>query len=137
MLCCFFVTTIGWFAWNAFLSGVFAATPSGTYAIHGTFTNFWGRDAYWWLTLFVVLAIMGLMELFMKAVKRNLVISGMWKWPPWNRRRIDNNAEEWDVELWQEMEQDPEIWERFKRLARNEELDGTASADDEHLELHG
>jgi phospholipid-translocating ATPase len=119
----FFVTTAGWFAWSAFLNGIYAPNPSGPYVVKSAFTQLYGRDPYWWLTLFSVLGIIGLLEMVMKTVYRNLVVLGMWRWPPWQRRRFGDNAEEWDLEFWQEMEQDPVVWERFKKMARDEDVD--------------
>lgn len=116
----FFVTTIGWFAWNCFLSGVFAASPSGPYAIRDTFIHLWGDDPVWWATMFVVLGILGLIELAGKTVKRNLRVAGLWKLRPWRKDGAAENAEEVDLEVWQEMEQDPVVRERLRRMARDE-----------------
>jgi phospholipid-translocating ATPase len=53
-------------------------------------------------------------------MKRNLIIAGLW--PHWLGGGGDN-----DVDVWQEMEQDPVIREKMKRLALDEadELSGT------------
>jgi phospholipid-translocating ATPase len=129
----FFITTTGWFAWVSFLDGVYAAKPSGTYNIRDSFTHLWGRDPLWWATLFIVLGIIGLLEILMKAVKRKLIITGVWKWRPWQKSKDDINAEEWELEVWQELEQDPVLWEKLKKMAR----DGDDSADvgyDEELD---
>lgn len=126
----FFLTTGGWFAWTAFLNGVYALGPSGAYNIRDTFTQAWGRDPTWWLTMIVVLGIMGFLELAAKTLKRNLTIWGLWNWPPWRqRRRYGNNVEEWGLGFWQEMEQDPVVWERFKSMARDEDPDDLDDGD--------
>jgi len=121
----FFVTTIGWFAWNGFLDGVYAAKPSGPYAIRDTFTNTFGRDPTWWGTLFLVLGFLGLMDLVVKVAKRNLRVSGLLRWPPWGEKSKEDDdgivADELELEIWQELEQDPVIWEQLKRMARDEE----------------
>lgn len=119
----FFITTIGWFAWLAFLDAVYAPSPSGPYAIRNSFTHLFGDDAVWWSTLFIVLGLIGLMEIVMKCCKRLLVIGGLWQWPPWGQSRRDDNIEEWDVELWQELEQDPAMRQRLQRLSRDEPED--------------
>ncbi|KAJ3514011.1 hypothetical protein NM208_g15104 [Fusarium decemcellulare] len=124
----FFITTIGWFAWLSFLDGVYAGSPSGPYAIRNSFTELFGDDAVWWSTLFIVLGLIGLMEIVMKCSKRLLLIAGLWEWPPWRRSRRGDNIEEWDVELWQELEQDPAMRERLKRLCRDEPVE----EDDDH-----
>ncbi|KAF4337101.1 phospholipid-transporting ATPase DNF3 [Fusarium beomiforme] len=119
----FFITTIGWFAWLCFLDAVFGAKPSGPYAIRDSFTHLFGADPVWWATLFIVLGLMGLFEIVLKCVKRLLLIAGLWDWPPWGKSRRGENIEEWDVELWQELEQDPALRERLKRLARDEQVE--------------
>lgn len=117
---CFFVTTIGWFAWQCFLSGVYAPAPSGAYDIHDSFIQLWGDDAVWWGTMFVVLGILGLVELAGKTIKRNLRVAGIWKLTPWRKSGLTDNVEELELELWQEMEQDPVIRERLRKLAHGE-----------------
>ncbi|CVK83595.1 related to ATPases [Fusarium mangiferae] len=119
----FFVTTIGWFAWLSFLDAAYAGSPSGPYAIRNSFTEQFGADAVWWATLFIVLGLLGLFEIVLKCVKRLLLIAGLWDWPPWGKSRRGENIEEWDVELWQELEQDPTLRERLKRLARDEQVE--------------
>ena len=126
----FFLTTIGWFAWLSFLDGVYAPTPSGPYNIRYTFRTQWGKDAVWWATLFVVLGALGLMELAMKTVRRNLLVAGVWKWPPWRNRGLSDNIEEWDLELWQELEQDPVIRARLKVLAQDGDADENVLKDE-------
>ncbi|KAF5656588.1 phospholipid-transporting ATPase DNF3 [Fusarium circinatum] len=119
----FFVTTIGWFAWLCFLDAAYAGSPSGPYAIRNSFTELFGDDAVWWSTLLIVLGLLGLFEIVLKCVKRLLLITGLWDWPPWGKSRRGENIEEWDVELWQELEQDPALRERLKRLARDEQVE--------------
>ncbi|TVY70032.1 putative phospholipid-transporting ATPase DNF3 [Fusarium oxysporum f. sp. cubense] len=119
----FFITTVGWFAWLCFLDAAFAGRPSGPYAIRNSFTEAFGADAVWWATLFIVLGLLGLFEIVLKCVKRLLLIAGLLDWPPWGKSRRGENIEEWDVELWQELEQDPALRERLKRLARDEQVE--------------
>ncbi|KAM0203709.1 hypothetical protein ACHAPI_000708 [Fusarium lateritium] len=119
----FFITTIGWFAWLSFLDAAYAPAPSGPYAIRDSFTTLFGDDAVWWATLFIVLGLIGLFEIVLKSVKRSLLMAGLWDWPPWGKSRRGENIEEWDVELWQELEQDPALRERLKRLARDEQVE--------------
>ncbi|KAF7536120.1 hypothetical protein G7Z17_g13093 [Cylindrodendrum hubeiense] len=128
----FFLTTWGWFGWLCFLDAVYAPQPSGTYAIRKGFTTLFGGDAVWWSTVFIVLGLIGLMEIVLKAVKRQLLLAGLWKWPPWKQSRIGDNIEEWDVELWQELEQDPVMRERLRLLCRDEPLD---EGDDPELQI--
>ncbi|KAF4454999.1 hypothetical protein F53441_2560 [Fusarium austroafricanum] len=119
----FFITTVGWFAWLSFLDAAYAPSPSGPYAIRDSFTTLFGDDAVWWATLFIVLGLIGLFEIVLKVVKRFLLLAGLWDWPPWGKSRHGENIEEWDVELWQELEQDPALRERLKRLARDEQVE--------------
>ena len=132
VMCSFFITTWGWFAWLSFLDGVYAPVPSGPYDIRSSFTQRWGDDAVWWATVFVVLGFIGLLELVMKAVKRYLLMAGLWKWPPWKEARAGDNIEEWDLELWQELEQDPVVRARLARLCRD---DITDEDDEAELQL--
>jgi phospholipid-translocating ATPase len=122
----FFVTVSGWFAWNAFLSGVYARAPS-PYSVRDGFTTTFGPDPVWWATLVVVLAVLALMELTFKTVKRNLIMAGLWKLPPWSRwgklgaASGGDSVEEWDLGLWQEMEMDPVVKERLVSICQAEE----------------
>lgn len=119
VMCCFFVTTLGWFAWVAFLDAIYQGTPSGPYDVKYSFRKKWGGDAVWWATLFAVLGGLGLMELTIKVVKRQFIMAGLWKWPPWKKpRSLSENVEEWDLELWQELEQDPTVRAKLKIMAR-------------------
>jgi phospholipid-translocating ATPase len=77
----------------------------------------------WWSTLFIVLGLIGLMEIVMKCSKRLLLVGGLWQWPPWGQSRRGDNIEEWDVELWQELEQDPAMRQRLQRLSRDKPVD--------------
>ncbi|KAL6816090.1 hypothetical protein V8C40DRAFT_254445 [Trichoderma camerunense] len=134
VMACFFVTTAGWFAWLAFLDGVYGATPSGVYDIRHTFTKLWGADAVWWSTVFIVLSFMGMIELLFKAAKRAMLVAGLWHWPPWQKKRLGDNVEEWDLELWQEMEQDPVVKKKLAKMARDHDeldLDGMEEEEEE------
>jgi phospholipid-translocating ATPase len=119
----FLITTIGWFAWLSFLDAAYAAKPSGPYAINASFTTLFGNDAVWWATLFIALGLIGLFEIVLKCAKRLLLMCGLWDWPPWGKSRRGENIEEWDVELWQELEQDPALRQRLKRMARDESVE--------------
>ncbi|KAF7562215.1 hypothetical protein G7046_g1929 [Stylonectria norvegica] len=126
---CFFLTTWGWFAWLAFLDGAYAASPSGTYSIRNSFSRLFGDDPIWWATLFIVLGFLGLLELVLKTLKRHLLVAGLWVWPPWKSSRASTNIEEWDLELWQELEQDPALRRRLRRMCRDEDDDEAADDD--------
>lgn len=135
-MACFFVTTAGWFAWLAFLDGVYGATPSGVYDIRHTFTKLWGADAVWWSTVFIVLSFMGMIELLFKAAKRAMLVAGLWHWPPWQKKRLGDNVEEWDLELWQEMEQDPVVKKKLAKMARDhDELDLDGEEEEEEDDI--
>ncbi|KAH7328733.1 phospholipid-translocating P-type ATPase [Stachybotrys elegans] len=135
----FFLTTWGWFAWTSFLDAAYAPRVSGTYNIRDSFTHRWGQDPSWWGTLFIVLAFLGMIEVVMKVVKRNLMASGLWKLPPWGKRRSGENIEEWDLELWQELEQDPVMKQKLKRMANEEkaeeEEEAVVDAEEENQHL--
>ncbi|MBE3048065.1 hypothetical protein IMZ48_37265 [Candidatus Bathyarchaeota archaeon] len=113
----FFLTTAGWWLWNGVLSAVYNPSPS-IYAVRHGFSDTFGRDPLWWATLFGVLGVLGLVEMARRIAKRVFVGMGLWRWGPWRR-----GLEGLDVEVWQEMEKDPVVWERLKRLAAGEEVE--------------
>ena len=121
---CFFLTTIGWWAWQGFLSGSYAPTPS-IYAVRDGFSKTFGPDPMWWATVFAVLGVLGLLDFTRKLAKRTLIGLNVWRWPPWKPRV----AGELEVEVWQEMEMDPVIWKKLQRLAA-----GHGDEDPEHEE---
>lgn len=110
----------GWWAWQAFLSGVYAPQPS-PYPARNGFVSTFGTDPVWWVTLIVVVTVLISVEMAYKVMKRNLVVAGMWKWPPWKPRSADDSLEEWGLEVWQELEQDPVMRERLRRAAMEED----------------
>ncbi|KAK5132392.1 hypothetical protein LTR08_009122 [Meristemomyces frigidus] len=102
------ITVNGWWAWNGFMAGVYSDNIS-PYDVKYGFTNTFGNDWNWWLALIIAFAIMLVLEMAFKSVKRRLLDAAAW--PPWKRRSKtrmmhDRNAEELDVSLWQEMEKD-------------------------------
>lgn len=70
----------------------------------------------------ITLAIMTVIELSWKSVRRELAVSG--KWPPWKGGAGSRTAEEVDVGVWQEMQKDPRIRARLKELAGEGEEEG-------------
>ncbi|KAG5985098.1 hypothetical protein E4U55_001602 [Claviceps digitariae] len=127
----FLITTWGWFAWLSFLDGVYAPGPEGPYNIRRTFTQHFGRDPVWWSTLFVVLAFLGLLELAGKTVKRNMLVAGVWHWPPWKTPSPGGELlEKWNLQVWQELEQDVEVREQLRRLANDEIAVGDMEEED-------
>ncbi|KAH8650116.1 P-type ATPase [Xylariales sp. PMI_506] len=162
VLTAFGITFAGWWAWSAFLAVIYTPGPS-TYDVRGGFTKVFGRDGIWWLTFIAVMLILISVELAYRAVKRNLIVLGLWHWPPWSPSRArrpggryfnninsgstgggsnsttipsngiavvmdaedgsinnhgegDPTAEEWHLELWQELEQQPAVKESLRRL---------------------
>ncbi|KAI1129536.1 hypothetical protein F5Y10DRAFT_238126 [Nemania abortiva] len=129
----FGITVSGWFAWQAFLSGIYPLQPS-PYAGRGAFVNTFGEDATWWSLLFGVLLVLIGLDITFKFVKRNLIVYGLWNWPPWGRRNADDspeNCENWDRQLWQELEQDPAIRERLRQALLDEELGRPGTVEEE------
>jgi len=150
VLASFLITVAGWWAWNAFLSGVYAPAPS-PYDVRGGFASGFGADPAWWLTLLLVLTVLVVAELGYKAVKRSLVVAGLWKyrwqWLAWWRREKParcgrpaegdglDDPEEWGLELWQEMERDPVVRERLRLMLKAEEDGVEVGEDAEAVEL--
>ncbi|OTB08256.1 hypothetical protein M426DRAFT_317370 [Hypoxylon sp. CI-4A] len=117
----FGITMAGWWVWNAFLSGAYPAQTS-PYPARDGFTTTFGKDPLWWLTIIVEVLVLVSIDLVYKAIKRNMIIAGTWKWPPWKRRSVDDSLEEWGLDVWQEVEKDPVMRERLRR-ACVEDLD--------------
>ena len=79
----------------------------------------------------MVLSFLGLLELVGKVIKRYMSINGMLQWPPWKARGPSNNPEEWNLEMWQEMEQDPVMKARLRRMARDDADDVDEEEEDD------
>lgn len=151
MLGSFAITTSGWWAWNGFLSSAYAGGVS-PYAVRHGFATTFGSDLAWWLTLIVVVGVLTTAELGYRAVKRSLVVGGVWGWGSWRKwlswaawKRVfrggvassvvwsgegmQGSAEEWGVEMWQEMERDPGVRRMLRKMVRGDE-DGNEDADE-------
>ncbi|KAI1265726.1 P-type ATPase [Xylariaceae sp. FL1019] len=115
----FGITVSGWFAWQAFLSAIYTRQPS-PYDGRGAFENF---GAEWWFTLILIFLLLVSIETAFKSTKRQLILWGYWQWPPWHKRDVDENPEDWHRELWQELEQDPIMQVRVQNILL-EERDG-------------
>ncbi|KAL2075779.1 hypothetical protein VTL71DRAFT_722 [Oculimacula yallundae] len=92
----------GWFLWTLLLSIVF--TPGKTYPLYSIkngFTKGYGRDLLWWLVLILTLAALTLLELGVSSVRKAF-------WPT-------------DVDLFQELQRDPSVRERFEDALKREE----------------
>lgn len=128
----FFITVVGWIApWQSFLAGVYTEQPS-PYDVRGGFFETFGRDPGWWLSMIGMLTVLFILEMGFKMAKRSLLRLGVWRWGRdwwkrgrwWGRKRtdwMDSNLEDWDLELWQEMEQDPNIKEKLRGILEAEE----------------
>jgi phospholipid-translocating ATPase len=77
------------------------------------------------------LAVLICFELGFKAVKRNMIVGGLWHWPPWRKKSLGDSAEEWHLELWQELEQDPVIRARLKQANGDESIQHDSDTVDE------
>ncbi|KAH8657200.1 hypothetical protein BGZ60DRAFT_532048 [Tricladium varicosporioides] len=80
-----FITLAGWWAWNLFLSAIYANTP-GPYSVRGGFVQHFGKNLTWWAVLFIVSGVLIAFEVLIDVVKRRF-------WP---------NI----VDVWQEVERD-------------------------------
>ncbi|KAK4236072.1 hypothetical protein C8A03DRAFT_36055 [Achaetomium macrosporum] len=140
----FLITVAGWWLWQVFLAGVYAPGVWPYAVKDGLFSSF-GPDPAWWVALFGVLGLLASLELAYKSVKRNLMLAGLWKfgwkwlkWSTWKTafcstsgadfmwfgESTKGNPEEWDVDLWQVMEQDPAIRETLRKMSRFGYQDG-------------
>ncbi|KAI1841589.1 hypothetical protein JX265_004681 [Neoarthrinium moseri] len=128
----FGITFAGWWLWNIILSAIYSRSVS-IYAVRDGFLITFGSDSMWWLTLIIVVAVLICLELGFKAIKRNMIIGGLWQWPPWKRRAPGDSAEEWHLELWQELEQDPYMQERLRKI--NEGTEGNEEVEEPVIRL--
>lgn len=146
---CFAITIAGWFAWQGFLNGAYAQQPS-PYAVRDGFSQTFGRDPLWWLTMLAVFLVLVVVETAYKAIQRRLVVAGLWRLPraltAWTRIFSrdsngnggdgvggdgDGNVEDWHVELWQELEKDPAVRARLRKILEDEEKGFSGGNDDE------
>ncbi|KAK8085558.1 hypothetical protein PG997_006829 [Apiospora hydei] len=127
----FAITIIGWWVWCALLGGIYNPGVS-PYAVRGGFTRSFGGDGIWWLTLIIVVALLMTVELVYRAVKRNMILARLWRWPPWKKSETDKSLEEFHLEMWQELEQDPVIQEKLRRILKEER--GEVTEEDEEDE---
>ncbi|KAK8131218.1 hypothetical protein PG984_007656 [Apiospora sp. TS-2023a] len=126
----FAITIIGWWVWCALLGGIYNPGVS-PYAVRGGFTKSFGGDGIWWLTLIVVVALLMTVELVYRAVKRNMILARMWRWPPWKKSETDKSLEEFHLEMWQELEQDPVIQEKLRQILKEERGEVTEEEEDD------
>ena len=98
--------------WQFFLSGAYSTGEVTPYAVKNGFTDVFGPDLAWWVTLILVVTALATAEVAYRAVKRNIAAMGVWK-----GSRRSKNAEELDVEVWQEMEKDPAVREILRSQA--------------------
>ncbi|PSS05237.1 hypothetical protein BD289DRAFT_400131 [Coniella lustricola] len=152
ILSAFGVTFAGWWLWQCFLAGIYAK-QSSPYDVRDGFFDTFGRDPGWWLALICVLVLLFVLEMGFRMARRTLVILGLSRWGRgwWKRLQIwrkdrsntggDNddlwvqgNLEEWDLSLWQEMEQDPVVKGRLKAVLETEENGGEVRVEDEVAE---
>ena len=104
----------------------------------GGFDKGFGKDPVWWLVLILTLAILSAIELTWKPLHRNFDITREWPW--WKRQRKDDGktAEEFDLEVWQELQRRPDVREKLRRLARDEDADlmvDDVIVEDEHDQM--
>ncbi|KAI9744785.1 MAG: hypothetical protein M1818_001710 [Claussenomyces sp. TS43310] len=100
-LICWFLSVGGWMLWNMLLSVIYPESSSTTYDVSGGFLTGFGREPSWWLVvLLAVSACIGL-ELVVKSIQKTF-------WPT-------------DVDIFQELEKDPVIGQRFRDAAEGVE----------------
>lgn len=128
------------------LAGIYTKEP-GPYYVRGSFFHVFGRDPGWWLTLIGMIILLIILEMGFKMTKRTMVILGLWQWgrgwwkraKRWRKKSVDwmeANLEDWDLGLWQEMEQDSTVKERLKGILTAEER-GTVGVDEATEEGNG
>lgn len=131
VLLSFLITVGGWWAWQAFLAGIYAPQAS-PYDVRSSFFDAFGKDLAWWLTLIIILLVLFVLDLGFKMAKRTLTILGLWKWGRgwfmqvrrWRKEGredwLDGHLEEYDLGLWQEMEKDRKVRGRLARISEGD-----------------
>ena len=87
----------GWFLWNIILAAMYSPDTNPEYYVKGGFFNRFGRNPLWWLTILLSVAACMLFEICVRALK-NVIFPT-------------------DVEVFQTLEQDSSIHERFDESA--------------------
>lgn len=90
-----FLSIGGWFLWNLILSSVYSNNV--IYNVKDGFMQRFGRNALWWLTLFLVITACWVLEIIVKTIKCT--------WMPS------------DADCFRELEKDPAIRARFEQAA--------------------
>ncbi|EMR85176.1 hypothetical protein ACHAPC_001462 [Botrytis cinerea] len=90
----------GWFLWNLLLSALYSP-KSLTYNVRDGFIYQFGRNPLWWCTLIVILAAVTVLEVGVSSVRKTF----------WGN----------DIEAWQELEKDAEVWRRLEGVVRGED----------------
>lgn len=96
----------GWFLWTIILSAVFKARNSKTYfqyPVYQAFLGHYGRDFSWWLNTFLILTALIMYDIAVTSMRKCF-------WPS-------------DTDVFQELEKDPLIRQRFEETVLNE-MDG-------------
>ncbi|KAK4222902.1 hypothetical protein QBC38DRAFT_65854 [Podospora fimiseda] len=136
ILATFGITVAGWWIWQVALAGAYE-NGLWLYLVHdGLFTAF-GTDPAWWAALFALLGLLASFEISMRSIKRSLVIRGLWRpdkrwlrWSTWRKaflpsregddwdEEAEGSIENWDVELWQLMEKDPNVRATLQKMSK-------------------
>lgn len=93
-----FLSIGAWFLWNLVLSYVYS--DNVIYDVKGGLIDRFGRDALWWLTLILILFSVWVFEIAVRCLKGLWVLS--------------------DVEVFQQLENDPVVRQRFEDAANGE-----------------
>ncbi|PBP27981.1 p-type ATPase, partial [Diplocarpon rosae] len=112
------VLSVGtWFCWTLLLAVVFEPNKSYLlYPVKDGFLHSYGRDILWWLVLILTQVALTLLELGVSSVRKSF-------WPT-------------DVELFQELQNDPVIRQRFEEAVRRSE-DGDVRTREAETEVPG
>jgi phospholipid-translocating ATPase len=160
VLVSFVATVTAWWVWQGVLTSIYSKGVS-PYAVRNGFSTTFGSDPVWWLALLVVLFLLASIELSYRAIKRGLMVSGLrkwgWKWMTWYTWKkafrapategvwaaagsssgggLKASAEEWEVELWQELEQDANVKKMLGRMSCLGDRDDEIAEDSNNVEM--
>ncbi|KAL0929774.1 phospholipid-transporting atpase [Colletotrichum truncatum] len=103
------------------------APNAGPYSVRGGLLSGFGKEASWWCTLLLALAILYFIEMAARAYKQNYAmrswVSRFWVSGRQLEKRgggVREGFKDWEPRLWQEMEQDASVQQVIKKLYKEE-----------------
>ncbi|PRT56771.1 putative phospholipid-transporting ATPase DNF3 [Wickerhamiella sorbophila] len=99
----------GYMAWNCFIGAIFALRPPKTYYVSYAFQDGFGRDANWWATVCVIIAIGIVFEVLLRLVRQAIRPT--------------------DIDAFEVLEKDPFIMQKLEQESQMELEQGWEAAE--------